>query len=184
MTNCDKYFLDGFHSSASDPVLQQKYGHVIEKPMIAPPPTAQSFPTHTQPATVSAPTVFNRYVPYDLNNSPPPVTFAQYPPPQTVSAPVYHHAPPTPFTIPPPNVVRETKVLQTVSPNPTAGTANANKLLGNKAVTTDAHDDLPSIINPQIRRVDDRKFVPDSPKKHSTNEEVVITANANSSSIL
>lgn len=151
--------------------------------MIAPPPTAQTFPPqNSQAASVLGPTVFNRYVPYDINNSQPPVTFTQYAPPQVVPAPVYRHAPPAPYTVPQPNVVCDTKVHQTVSAVPAS--TNANKLLGNKAVTTDVHDDLPSIINPQIRRVEERKLVSDSPRKHPTKDEVVITANANSSSIL
>jgi hypothetical protein len=40
--------LDGFHSSASDPELKAKYGHKIEIPNIAPPPTAPI------PSTMSA----------------------------------------------------------------------------------------------------------------------------------
>ena len=32
------FFLDGFHTSASDPALQKKYGHTKNKIDIAPPP--------------------------------------------------------------------------------------------------------------------------------------------------
>lgn len=77
---------DGFHSSASDPVLQARYGHIKADIKIAPPPT--SFP-----ATSSAPpqyglynnginptapsNIYSRYVAYDVHTNsamaPPPV---------------------------------------------------------------------------------------------------------------
>lgn len=170
-------------------MLQQKYGHVIEKPMIAPPPITQSPIVQSLPSYNSqggsglAPTVFNRYVPYDVNNSQPPVPYVPYAPPQAVTAPIYHHPPPS-YPVPQPNMVNDTKYTNTVSPTTAPGTTNANKLLANKAVTTNAHDDLPSIISPQIRRIDDRKFGSDSPKNFSTKEEDVINASAASSSIL
>lgn len=101
---------DGFHSSASDPVLQQKYGHIIERPSIAPPPT--SFPTQPY-ATPSGPppTVYQRYVPYDPHGNAP----APFPPALAHPAP----APVAPYAPAP---------QKPVSPNPT------NRLLGNMAI--------------------------------------------------
>jgi hypothetical protein len=78
--DCCQTLADGFHSSASDPVLQQKYGHVIEKPSIAPPPTGQlgynpaattapmSIPIPMQPQVAST-GIYSRYVPYDAHNN-------------------------------------------------------------------------------------------------------------------
>eukprot|EP01035_Chromulina_nebulosa_P001360 gene1360-1813_t len=61
---------DGFHSSASDPELQAKYGHIKEVTNIAPPPTGIVY----QPPTTGGPppyvgTVYNRYVPYDAHTN-------------------------------------------------------------------------------------------------------------------
>jgi len=74
---------DGFHSSASDPVLQARYGHVKASINIAPPPT--SFPASTgapqyglynNGVNPTAPSnVFSRYVAYDVHTNsaiPPP----------------------------------------------------------------------------------------------------------------
>jgi hypothetical protein len=76
--------IDGFHSSASDPLLQQKYGHIIEKKNIAPPPTGSipsygyntnpsittgtagpGMPPSIAPYPVGGGGVYSRYVAYD-----------------------------------------------------------------------------------------------------------------------
>ena len=66
--------LDGFHSSASDPELQKKYGHVKPTINIAPPPTAMAgtdsngnanAPPFSMYAAGGAPVGFNRYVAYN-----------------------------------------------------------------------------------------------------------------------
>jgi len=73
---------DGFHSSASDPVLQQKYGHIIERPAVAPPPTGppMSFTGYNNTQTQTG-NVYNRYVAYDINQpvapAPQPVAYNQ-----------------------------------------------------------------------------------------------------------
>lgn len=119
VSNERRIMPDGFHSSASDPVLQRKYGHIKETVNIAPPPTGAlmhapapaptSTSTSTPPAAYSAygspqpigppPSVFSRYVAYDAHTnsastaaSPPP------PPPAPVHAPspVHNNAQPTP----------------------------------------------------------------------------------------
>ena len=72
--------VDGFHSSASDPNLQAKYGHIKEVINIAPPPTGAMGST-TQAAGAggppqysmfagAAPPTYNRYVAYDPNSGP------------------------------------------------------------------------------------------------------------------
>lgn len=80
------WLVDGFHSSASDPVLQAKYGHVIEVKNIAPPPTgplsAPGFAaTNSTPSYYAAPpaqggglpgaggNVYSRYVAYDATTN-------------------------------------------------------------------------------------------------------------------
>jgi hypothetical protein len=70
------FILDGFHSSASDPNLQAKYGHVKEVINIAPPPTGplggpagappMQYSMFTGPGA-TAPQAYSRYVPYDPN---------------------------------------------------------------------------------------------------------------------
>ena len=97
---------DGFHSSASDPVLQQRYGHIKEAINIAPPPifsapsaqqassTIDSKPINSGGGQVqfsafsgqmfpggSTPPVYNRYPVYDAHTNsvyaPPPLAFSQ-----------------------------------------------------------------------------------------------------------
>ena len=90
-------YLDGFHSSASDPALQKKYGHIQQTSNIAPPPT--TFPAPSTAAAgppgaygaspgISSPApmaagpppavganpyagggVYSRYVPYDAHTN-------------------------------------------------------------------------------------------------------------------
>lgn len=93
---------DGFHSSASDPVLQQKYGHIIEVKNIAPPPTgvsamggapaapssyfSSSGPSYGPPSG----NIYSRYVAYDATTNSA-VTYNQpntmYPTPGPYGAP-------------------------------------------------------------------------------------------------
>ena len=70
---------DGFHSSASDPVLQARYGHIKADIKIAPPPT--SFPAAASNAPTqyglynnginpTAPSnIYSRYVAYDVHTN-------------------------------------------------------------------------------------------------------------------
>ena len=76
-------FVDGFHTSASDPELQKKYGHTRNVIDIAPPPTfssltppegapnqynmysSQYVPNGGPASSGSAPPAYNRYVAYD-----------------------------------------------------------------------------------------------------------------------
>jgi hypothetical protein len=64
---------DGFHSSASDPQLQMKYGHIKPSINIAPPPIA-SYPGNTYSAYSSGgpAAVYNRYPVYDPLAAAPP----------------------------------------------------------------------------------------------------------------
>ena len=104
---------DGFHTSASDPALQQKYGHVKQLGVVqqngnvvsVPPPTAiTSHPTYCAyqdpnlyqtGAPPPLQNVYSRYVAVDFNNNaiPPP---AYAPPPATPYVPPV----PTVFTLP------------------------------------------------------------------------------------
>lgn len=91
-------YIDGFHSSASDPVLQQKYGHIIERPAVAPPPTGppMSFTGYNNTQTQTG-NVYNRYVAYDINQ---PV--APAPQPVAYNQPVYAQpVAPQPILYPP-----------------------------------------------------------------------------------
>eukprot|EP00981_Chlorochromonas_danica_P007720 scaffold1869_cov163-Ochromonas_danica.AAC.32 len=116
------FMPDGFHSSASDPLLQQKYGHVMERPNLAPPPTSFSFPP---PSAVSPPavtTAYQRYVPYDPHTqSAAPVPNAIYPPAPTA---VYSSAPALPpvQAFPPPGQAFPPAPLpqSTLAPPPSA----------------------------------------------------------------
>ena len=85
---------DGFHSSSSDPALQQKYGHVKETVNVAPPPIAPAGSASyslfsTSVSTQQQQSVHSRYVGFDPHSAgsyalpPPPV----YPP---ATAPVAH----------------------------------------------------------------------------------------------
>ena len=66
-------YLDGFHSSASDPELQAKYGHIKEVTNIAPPPTSIVYQPPPGGAPSFVPTnigsIYNRYVPYDAHTN-------------------------------------------------------------------------------------------------------------------
>ena len=91
--------LDGFGSSASDPVLQAKYGHVKEVINIAPPPI-MSAPTPIQYSAFNSgsSTMYNRYVPYDVNApSAPQPSYPHYNP-----SPVSSHPAPQQSSVPPP----------------------------------------------------------------------------------
>ena len=74
--------LDGFGSSASDPVLQAKYGHIKEVINIAPPPIINApSPIQYSAFNSGSNTVYNRYVPYEINaSSAPPQSYPQYTP--------------------------------------------------------------------------------------------------------
>eukprot|EP01035_Chromulina_nebulosa_P018487 gene18487-24200_t len=109
-----KIKADGFHSSASDPELQVKYGHVKAHINIAPPPTApipgsQEKNAYSMGPSYSATSnVYNRYVPYDAHNN------APMPPPAYSNQPSYNVAssynlpvPPQVFA-PPPAVSSQT----------------------------------------------------------------------------
>lgn len=88
--------VDGFHSSASDPILQAKYGHVKEVKAIAPPPIGlpggqnpgnapQYNMYNTTSHPYSSPSIYNRYVPYDAHTNGP-ASIPNVPPvnPQTI----------------------------------------------------------------------------------------------------
>lgn len=69
--------VDGFHSSASDPELKAKYGHIKPEINIAPPPTGgpmgsaptNQYSAYSNMSGVAAP-VYNRYPVYDpITNS-------------------------------------------------------------------------------------------------------------------
>lgn len=162
--------------------------------MIAPPPTAPNTMSYNnQPATGTAPTIFNRYVPYDLNNSQPPTYPVHQPSPYVAPAPVYPSAvpptapvhPPLPTYSYPPNQpvsVPNTATTQSTTPS-SAPSTPANKLLGNKSIIASVDNEIPTIIS-HHRRADDRKTSYESPKKLPSTEDEVITANASSSSIL
>lgn len=107
---------DGFGSSASDPVLKKKYGHVQEVVAIGPPPTTPAYNSNTINGT-GAPlgSVYSKYVPYNPNvaisntssfvvvqqpNNIPPFsvplpTYQQPPLPQSIQQ---NYIPPTPYS--------------------------------------------------------------------------------------
>lgn len=77
-----KFVPDGFHTSASDPVLQARYGHTKQEVNIAPPPTfaGASVPTHAPSAGAPA-------APVQISNAPPPGTpYGTVPSPVPVAA--------------------------------------------------------------------------------------------------
>lgn len=84
---------DGFGSSASDPSLQAKYGHVKEVVNIAPPPIMAAPPSQYSAFNGNNNAPYSRYVPYDVNAPPQPL----YASPQT--QPMYG-MPPAPYSAP------------------------------------------------------------------------------------
>ena len=191
-------FTDGFHSSASDPVLQQKYGHIIERPSIAPPPTGPpaAFTNYNTPPTAAQP-IYNRYVPYDANQ----ITQPAYPPQQPgfqapfqpSYPPVAAQVTPQPFypqaavSAPPPlpspgrksaqagnspvNFGSGPSSQESLQPSP----ATVSKLLGNKALLSDV-DLSDNAATPMVRPV-----ITSVPTR---DEGDVIQASSNSSSVL
>ena len=120
---------DGFHSSASDPVLQARYGHVKASINIAPPPT--SFPTPTAAApqyglynngiNPTAPTnIYSRYVAYDVhtNSAIPPPAHNIMPMPGGYNQPQYQNMAPPPSAIIPPNHIQMQQQQQYSNPPP------------------------------------------------------------------
>jgi hypothetical protein len=147
---------DGFHSSASDRALQEKYGHVYETKAIAPPPTFNA--STAAPATgyanysmysgstvtqgMGASHLNNRYVAYDVQTNsamyPPPSSVPTVPPPYAIPSQLQ-----SPFlsTITPKGLPAETAppidvggravhAVATASPS----APNSRKLLGNKQI--------------------------------------------------
>ena len=120
---------DGFHSSASDPVLQARYGHVKASINIAPPPT--SFPTPIAAApqyglynngiNPTAPTnIYSRYVAYDVhtNSAIPPPAHNIMPMPGGYNQPQYQNMAPPPSAIIPPNPIQMQQQQQFSNPPP------------------------------------------------------------------
>lgn len=174
---------DGFHSSASDPILQQKYGHIIEKPAIAPPPVVPVSVNYSNNSTST--TVFNRYIPYDPNTPTP-----LYPPPNSNVAAIYNTCPNPNNEFNGPPVYNSVANSPFVSPAtfvspPTP--ASTNRLLGNKAILNpDGDDCIPNLVINGWKS-DETKIPLSSPKKSSfgaLDNDEIITANSSSSSIL
>lgn len=163
---------DGFHSSASDRALQEKYGHVYETKAIAPPPifnasTAAPATGYTNYSMYSGSTVTqgmgashlnNRYVAYDVQTNsaiyPPPSSVPTVPPPNAVpsqlQSPFLSAITPKgpPLEKAPPIDVggRAVHAVATASP----GAPNSRKLLGNKQIKPVAEMsgyDLHSAVN-------------------------------------
>jgi hypothetical protein len=147
--------------------LQQKYGHVIEKPSIAPPPTTSSFST-APVSSVPPPTIFNRYVPYDTNQIAPPVYAQQGPSYNINSSAQPPLSNPSPRSQPSPSFASN---VQTSSDNPSPVTVS--RLLGNKAIPVD----LSAFADTSLSN----KSGGTSPKEDG---EVIINASSNSSSVL
>lgn len=101
--------VDGFHSSASDPALQKKYGHIQIANNIAPPPTSFPIPASganpytapAGPAGIAGPPpmgnpyagggVYSRYVAYDAHTGAPAAGYgAPAPLPPAPAAPATH----------------------------------------------------------------------------------------------
>jgi hypothetical protein len=129
------YFSDGFHSSASDPILQQKYGHIIEKPSIAPPPTGPIgfVPTAPPPAAgppmVGTPGIYSRYVPYDAHTN----AAAPIPPSTSFNPHTYQSAPAPPIpSMISPAIVAPLPMKSGDAPQPSSNPPTS-RFLGNKA---------------------------------------------------
>lgn len=159
MSNCHllmKCILsDGFHSSASDPELQRKYGHTKETLNIAPPPTDFSYATSAPnsngiavpagsqsyyappPASggISGPppsSVYNRYVPYDPHtNSAAPL------PPSVFNPGTPHLQAPSPVT----PAAAASAPQATTPPSVPSSAGGGNRLLGNKAISGEVQMD-------------------------------------------
>lgn len=131
--------------------MQQKYGHIIERPAIAPPPTgatpfsaapAMPPPQMAPPAAVGGAQIYNRYVPYDAHNNtaaPVPVPMAtSYAPgaPSAVAPPPTIYPPSTPTPAPFPNQHMHINTTQNAPSTPSESSPPliSNRLLGNKAV--------------------------------------------------
>lgn len=188
------FYLDGFHSSASDPVLQQKYGHIIEKPAIAPPPTG-SLPfnsysnNYSQPPIASNPVqnnVYSRYVAYDATTNsaiPPPMAYqppAQVPPAQSL-------------TQQPPIGVYSTSSISTPSAPSTSthttfqAPTTAEKLLGNKSVGPNLEQLQDFANQPGIQIQYSRPVViskSNSGNQNVEGDEIIIDATSSSNSVL
>lgn len=119
---------DGFHSSASDPALQKKYGHIKQEISIAPPPTVGTAPAASNPYMFNAPTgtgappppaVFSRYVAYDAHTNAP----VANPPPISPAPPQHNphssfHSPHATLQAPHPNIVSPPTAVQQPPPPP------------------------------------------------------------------
>lgn len=186
------FLPDGFHSSASDPVLQQKYGHIIEKPSIAPPPTGAMpyAPAGPPPQVVGGagvPGIYSRYVPYDAHSN----VAAPIPQATVYNPHVYHPPAPAPSLMTPPLVppqvvqppLSPSKQAASVSPPtfpPSTSNASTNRFLGNKAPI----GDLFSVGAEPLIATPARPSPTNTNVLSPFNEGDVINASSTSSSVL
>eukprot|EP01038_Epipyxis_sp_PR26KG_P005459 gene5459-7557_t len=192
---------DGFHSSASDPKLQEYYGHTKEIINIAPPPIMPNGGIPANPpqyglygssntsTTPAPPSIYNRYVPYDAHNNiaaPPPQLYAS-------TSTGYNVGVSNPSSIPFPQVNGRTQPPP-ISNGSSEGSVkiNQNRLLGNMNVPNFIHEGESS--SPNFNQF---SVTPPNTNNHATNSPQppmnifnpatdceVITASSNSSAVL
>eukprot|EP00597_Dinobryon_sp_UTEXLB2267_P013413 CAMPEP_0170108578 /NCGR_PEP_ID=MMETSP0020_2-20130122/6653_1 /TAXON_ID=98059 /ORGANISM="Dinobryon sp., Strain UTEXLB2267" /LENGTH=328 /DNA_ID=CAMNT_0010333323 /DNA_START=144 /DNA_END=1130 /DNA_ORIENTATION=+ len=180
---------DGFHSSASDPELQAKYGHTKEVTNVAPPPTSIAYQLPAGPPPVYAPagtpSIYNRYVPYDAHTN--------------SSAPIPSYNPPTinqQQNIPPaiaPSMFHPTNRFPSVPTDNSASFSNqtppgVSKVLGSPSISNSllGHKTLPNTEDflGSTSTVERPKPQPLVSVFNPSTDQGIVSANSTSNSIL
>lgn len=156
---------DGFHSSMSDPMLQAKYGHNIERVNIAPPPMAggpsMAPSAYSAQQAIIGGQLHNRYVAYDpFQQQVAPQQYQYHQPQQPIVQHMAHPPqqqfqyqqqqqvpPPLPPSVPPQAYGSNAgNVHNAAAPMIASGSTGSQRLLGDRAVFTPPQDEYAAAV--------------------------------------